>query len=986
VYDPDASGITSEIVGERGARRLDSTDNSNDVLEGNIDNASARVTISVNPEDFYLYQNETAMVLHCTQGTLTDLMWNPHLHLVIYATELTLPWGTMKFIADDVSDYSIVSIQAAEVVVPPQNTTIDLSGYDGMAPDNPLDGNASSQNGASGAMGRPGGPGGVFELQVGIIRGGTLFVNVNGGMGGKGQDGGHGYRGENGGTQPDKTACCEGRSTKGLPGLPGGSGGAGGVGGSGGSAGRAVVMYSEMQTDAPKVQLEAKGGLAGAGGAPGKGGSGGLGGPGAPTQCVRFGWFWRDKRCFLPLGEGGDTGIEGSTGAVPDPGLSGEDGEEGLLSVSLANMRAGACTAQMTYDYWYANQLYAKGQWSEAVTVYRWIEAVNVTSADGFCASVFPHSASWKMLAAESTAKIAQINQQLDYWGSKRNMAPMESFDSLYQRAQTLMELGHNAEAAFDEYNREATTNDARMQLIAQAIKNLDFEIDQAALRMETLAMNIQTVRNEVKDAEVAQTVARSVMTGRGQHCDAAIKKKAQAETYGWQPTLERFGNWAAQTVAEVQRQGLQIYQHSLVLYTLFQALPSEASNLAAAASIPVVNSLQSANTAANQGIAQINVLKSTTTRITSTLGTTENQIQNLNNTLRTIDAQWKSQGQSEYDKNVRVMADTKYSDAISEWMADVPECEETNTLFKRLVNKTTDLDMLIQRHDADIVEFASLQAKIKLLSEQRADLVYEGQHSFEPNAQKNMVVMWTEYFSLKDQIERLLRLMRMAIDYEFCETSDFEIAHPSRILQLQSYMLDLVTTRSEKLSYEAQGRSILAVNPHSLLLRGPQPGAVLVVNFPRTTDDPGWTEFDTTAKGYSFDLNEQDLGLQGAVNIRVISVQASFETSSNLARKHAWVRHGGLSKCRSSDGVLREFSHAPQTWTSVYTQTDADNTPKWLTDNVYKGDQVGVAPFGKWTISIPDMLAEADRRLVSGFSLHLIVSFEACETGDCSR
>ena len=98
---------------------------------------------------------------------------------------------------------------------------------------------------------------------------------------------------------------------------------------------------------------------------------------------------------------------------------------------------------------------------------------------------------------------------------------------------------------------------------------------------------------------------------------------------------------------------------------------------------------------------------------------------------------------------------------------------------------------------------------------------------------------MTLHYKLVKDQIVQVLKMMRSSINYEFCESRDFLVDHPARMLQLEGYLVDMTTRRATKRAFEFSGRSVNAQNLDSVVKGyGPHPGAGFVFKYRRSDTD----------------------------------------------------------------------------------------------------------------------------------------------------
>jgi len=369
-------------------------------------------------------------------------------------------------------------------------------------------------------------------------------------------------------------------------------------------------------------------------------------------------------------------------------------------------------------------------------------------------------------------------------------------------------------------------------------------------------------------------------------------------------------------------------------------------------------------------------------------------QVDNWNATFKQIQGEF---GKETANLNARmtVLASLIYADTVDEWLSDIPECQVSRATFRELQAATTNLDSHVQNHDSNVLSYVSKAAHRKKLMDQRADLEFSGQNEFRPFAILNMILMTLQYEDIKGKIIRTLKLMRSSTAFQFCEEGDFLMDNPSRLIQLEAYLFELVTQREMKRSF-GSGRSVGATNPQSLVYgQGLQSSALSVLKFQRSnTDDfSSFREFDRTGL-FTIDVYSKHLLKKiGVANERIVSVQAfspELLKANGGTGKYAqmWVRRQGLSFCTHPKGASKRFTHKERTWTSIYsTDLDQNAPPTWVTDNNLPRTEIGVSPYGTWDVGIPTLAGDSNkdaRGNIKEIEIHVITSFEVCESAEC--
>ncbi|HEY5922812.1 MAG TPA: hypothetical protein VIV11_14135 [Kofleriaceae bacterium] len=163
-----------------------------------------------------------------------------------------------------------------------------------------------------------------------------FVVSARGGDGGGGVDGSDGSRGFDGLAGSDGSAggTCEdgGDGGDAGDGGDGGDGGDAGDGGNGADGGTVVITYpAEFPELADVVEVDVRGGYAGAGGRGGSGGSGGSGGRAGSGGSAGSTIDVDGKHCSTSSGDAGRAGRDGRSGSSGSDGSDGRAGSSGTI-------------------------------------------------------------------------------------------------------------------------------------------------------------------------------------------------------------------------------------------------------------------------------------------------------------------------------------------------------------------------------------------------------------------------------------------------------------------------------------------------------------------------------------------------------------------------------------------------------------------------------------------------------------------------------
>jgi len=955
--------------------------------------------IKYDPEEFFILQNASALMIYGTDVELTDMFWNKALDLLVYGTTVSLP-VEMKFFPKHSSEGSVrrVELHMQRLVVPVGGATIDLQGARGESPKEGIraeDGKNLGQAGTVGEIGGIGGSGGVAVIVAGEIVGGPLTVIVDGGKGGQGQQGGNGYRGETADgydkTEGGVDKCCLGLPTKGLQGKEGGAGGKGGDGGQGGTPGFAQVLFGTVFDESaplPNVSVSQQSGAGGKRALPGQPGVGGIGGKGAPMTCKRLDVWGRDKRCFPPFDETGPDGIEG---VMPDNATDGPTGVQAAAAVvekkPLSELRNHDCMDYLRYEVWKADQLYRSGDFESAAKLYKWTESAREAPVPD-CEQVLEP---WREASLEASTRIQQIQRGFDFWGNDPNHVPLQTFENLLEAAQIQISMTSRAEEVFDVLKDSAITEDGTRGLVMDQIKDLDYQINAMTEQLSAWLQDILVVKPEVVDIDTKLGAAYVTLGQVGQTCDVDMEKKAAQESFGWRPTLEKVGRFLKNTVVSshiVARDlfitGMSIWATAKVTKTLVVDYGDSAMD-ASTAGDDYKQKFGSFWTTVVMGSQP--VVETLISTMREVKGTFSSEGKNAQDTLEEIQAEFED-SKSEIDDRIKTVKSNRHNEEMFKWLMDIPSCATLESEFTALTDLAEMLDSKISQHDVLVLKFAKLTAVRAKTMKDRTTLLSQSVGKFNMINAMQAVAAGETYYRLKEAIVDSLKQLRAAMNYEFCEQVAFRY-DDVRVVQLEGFLSDISVERVRKRNKDSSSRAILAN------FEGVHPTAATSIKIQYNNGHN--TEFNNfwSTGTFSFQLKADALELpKGVANMRVVSAQAFAKQllqseGSQHATAEIWIKRQGVSQCTDVRGDTFTFAHSPQSYYSMFSAGEetsiTGSNVKYLTALEVNQGVVGPSPVGTWEFSMPQLTTESERSRVSEIQLDLVLSFIPCETPECT-
>jgi hypothetical protein len=919
--------------------------------------------ISINPEEVYVVQNSTAVEVSGIDVTISEFMYNSGLDLRVIGVKVSLP-PRMAFQPKHVNTTGIrtVHIHAREIVVHESGTLIDVHGGAGESPWDGVPaahGASWGENGTDGANGVDGPSGGLVILEAALISGGNLSIDVGAGNGGNGQDGGDGARGAPAEPNTDSEACCSGRDTTGKEGNRGGSGGNGGRGGNAGKPGRVQVRYYEGSVP---VEVHNPYGVPGTPGAAGAAGVGSEGSVGTGTSCVRVSFLFWDHRCFPPFGDRGATGAAGSPGETGASGSAWTSSrvDPSIEQMALADIRNMGCGPWLNLENFAADHMYRSEKWAEAKQLYEWTSSVMNTTLP-LCASLEYNG--WKEQTILAGTKLQQLALQYDFWGRQRNFVPLLSAASLAESTISLFRVGRAAKEAVLKFTDEFTSEDDQLNIARDSTTKMDNEINSMQEQLEGKVAELSTFWDEIKILDEERANLTRNITFQQEECEVAVTKKAAAETYGWQPTLRRIGRFFGNVVTAVFQQAATLTSLAISAVSAWRLAQSTTNTL--------FGNAASARTAQSRWTLAVftapNLVNTVITSVRAVGASIVASTNEINTTLRGVQQEFIDSRSSITD-HVRTVADQQYTDTVVAWLADLPECQDVVAQVQSLIDKNEVLDGKLQQYDSTVLSYGVLSTQRSQVIKERASLLNEMAGKFDPAKQVYLTTLYAEYTRIRYEIISVMKQMRGAMNYEFCEDEVFSY-NTLKLEDLEAELQEMLRHRTESNLGQGSGRKMMAK------FEGDHPTAAVVVSVPATD------EFRTTGK-ISFELSSVNAGLPGNVaNLRLASAQAYVPTLSGGVVQ-VWIKKQGDSKCIHPSGIEHSFVHASNSYYTMYDAATDPVSPQFLTDHTHADSFVEPSPLGQWELKV---ISAQDRTSVTEIRLHLLLSFVACERADCS-
>lgn len=720
---------------------------------------------------------------------------------------------------------------------------------------------------------------------------------------------------------------------------------------------------------------------------------------------MRNGFLGKDRRCFLPLGETGDQGTQGHDGTVGTEGSTGNASHSDAVSISivpLVEVREYACDQGVVYDLFWADRLYRQGLWKETQNLMRWVEVVKdstwCTSSGG--------SGAWLQATYTAAERLQQLALGLNFWGRSQDNVPLLSWDALVATTATQLRVSREVEELYDGYSVKIPAESAQFESYRETLKNLDYEISTSAETQIKVLQNIQKTREEIRTLDTAVGQLEVRLGDSGEVCDAAIRKKAADEVYGWQPTLMRYIGFTKKVISTYGMIGLQTglaYGAVKLIWT------SLAANSLALSSTVLADqkSLQSGAAAEIVDFEEL-TLVGETPRLVNTIVQSVEELQvtvkdNRNiaeDTFKSIQREWDL-GKMEVDEKIRKMAPEESMDAVRDWMKGVSECEYMFADFDDLGAMAKSMDSKTSQHDQFVLEFARGELELAKKKESRSTLSNSVAGTYDPTVFDIQMILGQNYYDMKYAVVESLQNLRAALDYEFCESGDFTY-EVSRVTQLESVFADIISERMRKQNADASARTIIGRYPDfETSTLGSKPDPVTVIKL--TPSVGGDVKINAAFEDYyaggtfKFDMTNGNPALPvGIANVRVTGVQAYIpslmkDNGGNVDERglaEVWIKRQGVSRCNDIRGSTKVFSHADRSYYSMYSVSEdtsaANFVPKWLTTVVRNADAVNPTPNGVWEISIPSLSSYSERKRVDHIELHFLISVVPCATPQC--
>lgn len=738
----------------------------------------------------------------------------------------------------------------------------------------------------------------------------------------------------------------------------------------------------------------------------GSGGGPGAGGAGGGTTKVKNGLFGKDCRCFLPLGESGEQGSSGGDGNDGPPGVAASGSQSDAVSVSivpLVEVRAGACDWGVPYDMFWADRLYRQGLWQETEDLLRWVEVVR---DDPSCANG-GGSGPWLQATYTASERRQQLNLGLNFWGRIQGSVPLLSWEALAAATATQLKISREVESVYEGYSVKIPDLSSHFETYKAALKNLDYEISSSAETQVKILKNIESAREQIREMDKSAGLLEVRLGESGEVCDAAIRKKAADEVYGWKPTLARMIGFVKKVVST---QGLVVAQ-SLAAFTAVKLLwgqVEQSYNELDASIRSDAESLEQGNPRELVNFQQLTLIGSTpqvVNTIVQRVETLQVDAQGhhdfAKSTFESIQREWDL-GKMEVDATIAKYAPEESMQAVRDWMEGVDDCEYMFSDFDALSSMTMSRDNKVRQHDGLVLQYARNELEHANKKESRAMLSKSLAGTYDPTVFDIQMALGQEYYDMKYDVVESLQSLRAALDYEFCENGDFSY-EVSRVTQLESVFADLIAERMRKQNADASARTVIGRHPDfKTPTVGAMPDPVTVIKLSSVGGTAGVTaafeEYWTTGDSFKFDLTNGHPALPvGVANVRVLSVQAYIpalmQSNGGPAGEdmaEVWIKRQGTSRCNDVRGETKVFAHAERSYYSMYSVLDdasaASFAPKWLTTVDRNDDTVKPTPNGMWEISIPSLGSEADRRRVTEIEFHFVLSVMPCTTPECAH